>query len=50
VPNKQVAGKVEGTNVRSVVVTASSDELRAIVQGYGAVIFSDEPLVEFRKE
>jgi len=50
VDNKQVAGKVEGTNVRSVVVTASSDELRAIVQGYGAVIFSDEPLVEFRKE
>ena len=50
VDNKQVTGKVEGTNVRSVVVTASSDELRAIVQGYGAVIFSDEPLVEFRKE
>jgi hypothetical protein len=35
--------------VRNSTVTASSEELRAFVQGYGSVIFKDQPAVEFTR-
>jgi len=50
VENKQVSGRIEGSQLRTATVNASSAELRALVQGYGALIFSDEPLVELTRE
>ena len=50
VHDKLVSGTVEGTQVRSATITASSEELRVLVQGYGAVIFKDEPVAELTRE
>jgi hypothetical protein len=50
VNDKLVTGTVAGTQVRTATITASSDELRALVQGYGAVIFKDEPVAELTRE
>jgi hypothetical protein len=59
VKNKQVTGTIdghqesvpaEGVKLLSTVVTASSEELRTLVQGYGPVIFKDEPVVELTRQ
>jgi len=53
VRNKQVSGTAptgEGLQFQGTVVTASSEELRALVQGYGPVIFKDEPVVELTRQ
>jgi len=35
--------------VQNFVVTASGPELREFLEGYGAVIFRDEPAAEFQR-
>jgi len=51
VKNKLVASKSGGDpKIRNSTITASADELRAFVLGYGGVIFKDEPLATFTRE
>ena len=49
--NKIVAGEI-GTPgmIESVRVTASSDDLRRIIEGYGGVIFDDTTEIEFTRD
>lgn len=51
VRDKLVTGTIEKKDwTQSVTVTASEQELRAVVLGYGSVIFNNEPLLEFQKK
>ena len=50
IKDKQVSSTTECATVCKTVVTASSEELRALVQGYGPVIFSEEPVIELTRE
>ena len=51
VRDKIVTGSIERTNYgESVTVTASSEEMRAVVLGYGAVLFKDEVAFELRRQ
>jgi hypothetical protein len=48
VEDGRLEGEVEqGTLTTSVTVTASEAQLRAVILGYGAVIFADDPTPEF---
>ena len=50
VRDKLLPGKSDAYgSERDSTVTASSEELRAFVQGYGSVIFKDETAAEFRR-
>ena len=49
--DKLVTGTIEKKDwTQSVTVTASEQELRAVVLGYGSVIFNSEPLLEFQRK
>jgi len=48
--DKLVSGTNECGKICNTVVTASSEELRAVVQGYGPVIFKAEPVIELTRE
>jgi hypothetical protein len=46
-----VSGTIEKKDwTQTVTVTASEQEMRAVILGYGPVIFNDEPLVELQRE
>ena len=50
VRDKIVSGVIEQKDwTQTVTVTASEQELRAVVLGYGSVIFNDEPVLELAK-
>lgn len=50
VKNRLLPGKAdESGRERSSTVTASSEQLRDFVLGYGSVIFNDQPTAEFRR-
>jgi len=50
VKNKVLPGNAdESGRERGSTVTASSEELRDFVLGYGSVIFDDQPSAEFRR-
>ena len=50
VRNKQIPGVAdEAGRVRNSRVTASSEELRVFILGYGSVIFGDQPNGEFKR-
>ena len=50
VTNRQLPGKVDDSGKeRSSTVTASSEQLRDFVLGYGSVVFNDQPGAEFRR-
>ena len=49
--NKTVTGEINDKGmIRSVTVTATSEELRQVVLGYGSVIFNDTPDGELTRE
>jgi hypothetical protein len=51
ITNKIVSGTIEKERLsNTVTVTASEPELRAVVQGYGSVIFTDEVLADFTRQ
>ena len=47
--DKLIPGSDQTGKVRNSTVTASSEELRAFVLGYGSVIFRDQPAAELRR-
>lgn len=49
VKNKLLPGKADESGTEGSKVTASSQQLREFVLGYGSVVFDDQPAVEFRR-
>jgi hypothetical protein len=47
--DKLIPGSDQTGRIRNSTVTASSEELRAFVLGYGSVIFKDQPAAEFTR-
>jgi len=50
VKNRELAGNMERAELGSAHISASTEEVSAFVQKYGAVIFDEEPLFELTRE
>jgi len=50
VKNRELAGNMERAELGSAHISASTEEVAAFVQKYGAVIFDEEPLFELTRE